>query len=216
MKHHALSALLAATLAAGFAGQCARAQAPEVKTAEQVYKNITQLKGTPADQLNAAMQFISVSLGVECENCHVAGKYEADDKGAKRTAREMMAMTAAINKDSFRGQQTITCYSCHRGSERPVGSPPVLDSDTPARPAARPAAGAPAATPDDMIAKYLTAAGGADAMHHITSRAMKGTVMAMEMCIRDSPGTWRCRSCVWPPGCHPPCRASRLRRQTRL
>jgi hypothetical protein len=49
----------------------------------------------------------------------------------------------------------------------------------PAAPAVRPAAGAPATTPDDMIAKYLTAAGGADAMHKITSRTMKGTVMAM-------------------------------------
>ena len=177
-----LGTLFAAALSAGLAGQSARAQAPEVKTAEQVYKNIVQLKGTPADQLNAAMQFISVSLGVDCENCHVAGKYEADDKGAKKTAREMMAMTAAINKESFRGQQTITCYSCHRGSERPVASPPVLDSDAPARPAApapRPAAGAAAPTPDDTIAKYLTAAGGADAMKKITSRTMKGAVMAM-------------------------------------
>src|ERR1700689_218949 len=53
------SALLAAALATVFAGPSVWAQAPEGKTAEQVYKNIVQLKGTPADQLNAAMQFIS-------------------------------------------------------------------------------------------------------------------------------------------------------------
>jgi hypothetical protein len=177
-----LGTLFAAALAAGFTGQAGRAQAPEVKTAEQVYKNIVQLKGTPADQLPSAMQFISASLGVECETCHVKDKPEADDKGAKRTAREMMAMTANINKESFRGQQTITCYSCHRGSERPVASPPVLESDMPAPTAAaapRPPAGAAAPTADDIVAKYLTAVGGADAMKKITSRTMKGVVMAM-------------------------------------
>src|SRR5262245_49074000 len=71
--------------------------AADPKPAEQVYKNITQLKGTPADQLMPAMQFIASSLGVECAFCHVPGKFEADDKGPKRTARDMMAMTAAIN-----------------------------------------------------------------------------------------------------------------------
>jgi hypothetical protein len=173
--------LFTVVLAAACAAVSASAQAPEVKTAEQVYKNIEQLKGTPAAQLNAAMQFISVSLGVDCETCHVAGKFEADDKNAKKTAREMMAMTAAINKDSFRGQRQVTCYSCHRGSLRPVAVPPVEESDTPTRPApsAPPAAGTPVPTVDDIIAKYLTAVGGADAMKKITSRTMTGTVMAM-------------------------------------
>lgn len=174
--------LFTATLAAACVAQFASAQAPEAKTAEQVYKNIQQLKGTPADQLNGAMQFISVSLGVECESCHVAGKFDADDKNNKKTAREMMAMTAAINKDSFRGRSEITCYSCHRGSLHPASVPPVQDSDMPTHPAAAstPAAGAtPAPTVDDILARYLTAAGGADTMKKITSRTMKGTLMAM-------------------------------------
>ena len=115
-------------------------QAAEVKTAEQVYKNITHLKGTPADQLGPSMQFISASLGVECGFCHVEGKREADDKPQKKTAREMITMQAMINKESFRGQRQVTCYSCHRGSARPVNVPPVLESDAPPKP---PAAGAP-------------------------------------------------------------------------
>src|ERR1700736_5181934 len=86
------------------------------KTAEQAYKNITQLKGTPADQLVPGMQFISSSLGVECAFCHVEHKPELDDKKAKKVAREMMAMQAAINKNSFEGQRQVTCYSCHHGS----------------------------------------------------------------------------------------------------
>ena len=167
--------------------QFAAAQAPEAKTAEQVYKNIQQLKGTPADQLNPAMQFISVSLGVECEACHVAGKFDADDKNNKKTAREMMAMTAAINKNSFSGRQQVTCYSCHRGSLRPVAVPPVQDSEMPPHrtaTAAPSAAGTtagtmPAPTVDDIINKYLAAVGGADAMKTVTSRVMNGTLMAM-------------------------------------
>jgi len=175
--------LIAAIAAAIFAAQFAAAQTPEVKTAEQVYKNIQQLKGTPAGQLNAAMQFISVSLGVECESCHVLGKFDLDDKNNKKTAREMMAMTAALNKDSFHGRQEVTCYTCHRGSLHPGAVPPVQDSDTPAHPtaAAPPAAAGtpPAPTVDDILNKYLSAAGGADTMKTVTSRAMKGTIMAM-------------------------------------
>ncbi|MGA3018489.1 MAG: photosynthetic reaction center cytochrome c subunit family protein [Bryobacteraceae bacterium] len=158
----------------------ARGQAADVKTAEQVYKNIIALKGTPADQLGASMQFIAASLGVECEFCHVQGKPEADDKPAKKTAREMIGMTLGINKDSFRGQLRVTCFSCHRGSTNPVSMPPVQESDTPARPVAptAPPAGAAAATPDQIADKYLTAVGGADAIRKISSRIMKGSILA--------------------------------------
>jgi photosynthetic reaction center cytochrome c subunit len=165
--------------AAALAPQSARAQAADAKTAEQVYKNIVQLKGTPADQVQPAMQFIAASLGVDCAFCHVQGKMEADDKGPKRTAREMMAMTAAINTNSFRGQRQVTCYSCHRGSARPVNMPPVLESDTPASPAPAAATpGAQAATVDQILEKYVAAVGGADAMKKVTSRAMKGKILA--------------------------------------
>src|ERR1039458_6023415 len=153
----------------------------DVKTAEQVYKNIIALKGTPADQLGTSMQFIAASLGVDCEFCHVQGKPEADDKGAKKTAREMITMTLGINKDSFRGQLRVTCFSCHRGSASPVSMPPVQESDTmPARPAAptAPPAGAATVTPDQIADKYLTAVGGADAVKKITSRVMKGSILA--------------------------------------
>ena len=78
---------------AAFTALPMRAQsAAASKPAEEVYKNIVQLKGTPADQLGPAMTFMASSLGVECAFCHVPGKMEADDKGAKKTAREMMAM----------------------------------------------------------------------------------------------------------------------------
>jgi outer membrane lipoprotein-sorting protein len=159
------------------------AQTPEVKTAEQVYKNITEMKGTPADQVGPSMQFIAASLGVNCEFCHVQGKFEADDKGAKKTAREMIAMQNMINKNSFRGRTQVTCYSCHRGSQRPVAVPTVLESDAMPQPAGgvmgAPPAGGAQVTADQVLEKYVAAMGGADAMKKVTSRAMKGAITAM-------------------------------------
>jgi len=150
------------------------AQTSDVKTAEQAYKNITELKGIPADQLMPAMQFISASLGVGCETCHVQGKFEADDKRAKKTAREMIAMTMAINKNSFHGQTQVTCFSCHRGSERPVAIPAVLETDAPAKTEVRQPSTPP--TADSILEKYVTALGGADAIKKITSRVGKGVI----------------------------------------
>jgi photosynthetic reaction center cytochrome c subunit len=173
----------AVTLAAAtalFAPRSVLAQAAEPKTAEQVFKNITQLKGTPADQLQPAMQFISASLGVDCAFCHVQGQFDSDDKPTKKTARSMIAMQDMINKNSFNGRKQVTCFSCHRGAANPVGMPPVLEADAapkPAPAAAPPAGGAPNATADQILEKYVTALGGADAIHKVTSRVMKGKIL---------------------------------------
>src|SRR3979490_943810 len=85
------------------------------KTSEQVYKNIQVLKGVPADQLIPAMQFITASLGVQCDFCHLENAFEKDDKETKQTARKMMRMMFAINKENFDGHREVTCYACHRG-----------------------------------------------------------------------------------------------------
>jgi len=165
--------------AVAFAAHPAHAQAADAKLAEQVYKNITEMKGTPADQLTPAMQFIASSLGVECTFCHVQGKMDADDKPAKKTARQMMAMTAAINKATFGGRQQITCYSCHHGLSHPASMPAVLESDAPmhTETAAAPPAGTPP-TADQILARFTDALGGANALHRVTSRVMKGVIVA--------------------------------------
>lgn len=166
------------------------AAAPVGKPAEEVYKNIQQMKGTPADQLPAAMQFISASLGIGCATCHNTEKYESDEKRAKVTARQMMAMTTEINKANFNSRLQITCYSCHRGSERPINMPPVADADAPARPPMA-AAGGPGGpggggrggqpagpTADQIMESYITASGGADAMKKIMTRTESGVLSA--------------------------------------
>lgn len=152
------------------------------KVAEEQFKNIQVLKGIPADQLIPSMQFIAASLGVECDFCHVQGAFEKDDKKPKQTARKMMTMMFAINKDNFEGHRDVTCYSCHRGNTDPVGTPIVEAEDTkPAEPEAKKGEGtgaksAPAPTADQLFDKYVKALGGPAAIEKVSSRSEKGTI----------------------------------------
>jgi hypothetical protein len=154
---------------------------PAPKLAEEQFKNIQTLKGIPAEQVIPAMQFIAASLGVECAYCHVEHANEKDDKKPKVTARKMINMMMAINKENFEGHREVTCYSCHRGAAQPVGTPIITDEDP--RPAAEERktpgeakASLPAA--EQLLDKYLAAVGGAEALQKITSRVQKGTLTA--------------------------------------
>src|SRR5262249_9937288 len=60
------------------------------RTAAEQFKNIQILKDMPADQLIPAMQFMTASLGVDCEYCHVEKAFDKDDKKTKGYARHMM------------------------------------------------------------------------------------------------------------------------------
>jgi len=159
------------------------AAASKSKLAEDEYKNIQALKGLPAEQLIPSMQFIAASLGVECEYCHVAHANEKDDKKTKVTARKMINMMMAINKENFEGHREVTCYSCHRGAPDPVGTPVITGEEL--RPAMsmeegkKPAdakAGLPPA--EALLERYLAAVGGADALQKITTRVQRGTLTA--------------------------------------
>ena len=176
------------SLLLAIAGSWAQSTAPNApaapagpKLAEEEFKNIQALKGIPADQVIPSMQFIAASLGVECEYCHVAHANEKDDKKPKVTARKMINMMMAINKDNFEGHREVTCYSCHRGSKDPVATPIITDEE--AKPAAeeeKKADEAKATLPsaEQLLDKYLAAIGGADALQKITSRVQKGTLTA--------------------------------------
>ena len=162
-------------------GVKAQAGGPAPKKAEEQFKNIQTLKGIPAEQLIPSMQFIAASLGVQCDFCHVQGAFEKDDKKPKLTARKMMEMMFAINKENFEGHRDVTCYSCHRGSTIPVGIPLVMAEEP------KEGMGAPkkaegeakenaGPTGDQLLDKYVQAAGGAPAIDKVASRVMKGTI----------------------------------------
>ena len=143
------------------------------QTAEQRFKNIQVFKGLPATQLEPTMAFISGSLGVKCNHCHVTSSFDKDDKPTKLTARRMIQMVRDLNKGNFNGQGAVTCFTCHRGKPKPV-SVPVAGNNlwAPASPSATPEA-LPSAK--QILDRYVQALGGAKALEKITSRTAKGS-----------------------------------------
>lgn len=165
------------------AAAAAGAQTPKPPMADDVFKNVKVLKGISVSQFMATMGFFSASLGENCTYCHVEqsggswAKY-ADDNENKQTARRMIAMMNGINKAYFGGKRVVTCYSCHRGGERPrvtpslaelYGPPSLQEPDEISEPASK---GPPA---DQILDKYLEALGGAQRLAGLTSFAAKGT-----------------------------------------
>jgi hypothetical protein len=155
----------------------------EEKTAEQTHKNIQALKGLPDSQLLPVMQLFAASLGVKCDACHVRaadGKWEfdKDDKKMKQTARKMIQMTVEINKTNFEGHTDVSCYACHRGSERPVNVPPLPQPVEARAEGPKPVEAWP--TPPQIIEKYVQAVGGKDAADKIKSLSIKGSFVTAE------------------------------------
>jgi hypothetical protein len=170
--------------------------AAQEKTVEQVQKNIKVLTGMPQSQLIPVMNFFAASMGRRCNFCHVNRNgqwdYAADEKPEKNQAREMIKMVMDVNKTTFKGSVSVSCYTCHRGRNQPLSVPPLpLPQPSPAagNPAGPggPAPGTPGAqatpspTPalpsaDDILNKYIAAIGGQAAIDKLTSRTAKGTI----------------------------------------
>src|SRR5580704_7304606 len=152
--------------------------------AEQVFKNVKVLKGIPVGEFMDTMGFFSASLGLNCVYCHVSESMEnwdkfAEDVPRKETARAMILMVNALNKGSFGGRRALTCYSCHRGAEKPKVIPSLADQynlpledpneveivkDAPAGPSA-----------DEILDQYIQALGGVQRLAVLTSFIGKGT-----------------------------------------
>jgi hypothetical protein len=182
--------LVAAVLVAGRFERRSSAAPQAEKTAEQEYKNIKVLKGLPASQLIPLMQFFTVSLGTNCNFCHVGRDakgelhWESDDKREKTTAREMMQMVITLNHSQGYGLDpgAVSCYTCHRGRTGPVSLPTLpLPEPTPAptpTASATPATPRPRETPptvQQIYDKYVAAVGGADAAAKFQTIVFKGT-----------------------------------------
>jgi photosynthetic reaction center cytochrome c subunit len=156
---------------------------PQAKgqTSDQVFKNVQVLKGIPVDDFLGTMGFMTAALGFDCADCHIgAGTEKADwaaDTPRKVKARQMMLMMNSINHDNFPGQQMVTCWTCHRGRDRPLTTPslafvygPVPDDRDDVL---VPADGQPSA--DQIIDKYIQAIGGAQRLAELKSYVAKGT-----------------------------------------
>jgi photosynthetic reaction center cytochrome c subunit len=160
----------------------AQAPAPKPQMSEEAFKNIQVLKGIPVDEFMGTMGLFSAALSVCCAECHTgAGTSNAkweDDPPRKRTARRMVQMVAAINRDNFNGRQIVTCWTCHRGSQSPLVTPaldrmygePVVEP-----PDILPRATSGEPTVDEIFDKYIQALGGAARLASLTSYVAKGT-----------------------------------------
>lgn len=168
-----LTAAAALALTVGVAAQSQQTQQPpspadmQGKTAGQYYKNIQVLKDVPASQLVPGMRYITTALGVRCDFCHVQDNFAADDKRPKQTARQMMTMLFAINKDNFNNRPEVSCFTCHQGHQEPMGAP-ALPAEATAPQFSRLAAGAPTLTA--VLDKFAQAQGGEDALSKINTR----------------------------------------------
>ena len=93
---------------------------PEATAADSGrYKNLKLLGGSPASSIGDTMNSWAFALGKDCQFCHVQGNFPADEKPEKATARKMVEMAMAINKNHFDGRQQVRCYTCHQGSNHP-------------------------------------------------------------------------------------------------
>ena len=160
-------------------GQTTPAAKPQL--AEEAFHNIQVLRGIPVDDFMGTMGVMSAALGFDCSECHTgAGTDRVDwaaDTQRKVIARRMVTMVAAINKDNFTGRQMVTCWSCHRGRDKPAVTPsmdivygtPSLEADD----VFRQAPGQP--TAEQILDKYIQAVGGAQRLAGLTSYIAHGT-----------------------------------------
>jgi photosynthetic reaction center cytochrome c subunit len=175
-------------LAAGVYAQARPSGQPgdqKPQLSEDAFKNVRVLRGIPVKEFMGTMGFFSASLGLNCTDCH-GGASASDwanyaiETPLKNRARQMMAMVQSINDANFGGRPYVTCYTCHRGSQRPkvipslaaqYGEPPEDDPDEiEVLPGAR-----QTATPDQILDKYIQALGGAQALAKLTSFTAQGT-----------------------------------------
>ena len=176
--------ILAALIVAGQprvrAMQAGGATATTPPTVDTVFKNVQALKGIGVDDFMLTMGIMSAAVGSDCVGCHPsAGMDKVDwafDTPRKRTARRMVLMVQSINRDNFGGRQVVTCWTCHRGRDRPVVTPAldtvygeanlefddVLTQQT----------GVPSV--DQLLNKYMQAIGGAQRLAGITSFVATG------------------------------------------
>ncbi len=123
------TAALTIALAGALTGIPTGAAAGAAKAQTEAGVNLQILEGVPPDRLQSIMEAMAVSLGVECEHCHVPEAFALDEKPAKTTAREMMRMVGSLSSTWFELLESPSCWTCHRGAVSPeVVPPPLLDS----------------------------------------------------------------------------------------
>jgi hypothetical protein len=140
---HVRAFVLVGTIGFAYASAIGATVAPATQWTPPTPTNLQVLdKSTAARDVIGVMKGFTQGLGVRCQHCLVvtgddpnnlaAFDFASDEKPAKRTARTMMRMTAAINNEHLEsvgtpppaGEARVTCYTCHRGDVRPLAQRP--------------------------------------------------------------------------------------------
>ena len=176
----------------------AQSQAAEQK-AEDVFKNIQVLRGISVKEFMDTMGFFAASTGLNCADCHVSEEdweaYAKDDREPKRTARRMVLMMNGINQSYFAGKREVTCWSCHRGGDKPTVTPDLAvqySSAPPPEPDEITEAAPRQPSADEILDKYIQAIGGAQRVASLTSFTAKGTYVGFDTADDEGPGGHLC------------------------
>ena len=161
----------------GYAQGGAQAAPPQrSQVSEEAFKNVQLLKGIPVDEFMGAMGLFSAATSMCCLECHAPDW--AFDTPRKITTRKMIQMVNTINQTNFSGRKVVSCWTCHRQSDRPqvtptldvvYGEPIYWAPDD----LFQQAPGAPA--PAKVLDRYIQAVGGADRLAKLTSFVGKGS-----------------------------------------
>lgn len=83
-----------------------------------------------ATDVTTRMNEFNHALGVECTFCHVQDQWRAEDKPQLATARGMLAMVEGIGGGLLKDRGGLTCWTCHRGQQKPSRFPSAeLDTE---------------------------------------------------------------------------------------
>src|SRR3954451_7588832 len=145
----------------GYVQAGAQSASPKRQLSDEAFKNVQLLKGIPVDEFMGAMGLFSAATSMCCLECHSPDW--AADTPRKITTRKMIQMVNTINQTNFSGRKVVSCWTCHRQSDRPQVTPtldvvygePIYWAPDDLFVQAQ---GAP--KPDAVLDKYIQAVGG--------------------------------------------------------
>ena len=167
-------------------GLAARQEQPLM--ADDVFQNVQVLRGLTVDEFMGTMGFLSASLALNCSGCHDptdAASYALDNP-RKQMARRMILMVDALNETNFGGRRVVTCYTCHRGSDRPKVTPSLVEQysappdDDPNEVELSPLPQPNIPSADQMFDQYIEALGGAGPLTALNSFVARGTYLGFD------------------------------------
>ena len=166
----------------GLASTGAARQSDARQMSETVFKNVQVLKGISVDEFMDAMGMFAAALGYDCTSCHAPEVLQNRAAFAVVTpqiqrARGMIAMMNSLNRTYFGGQPRVSCFTCHRGHDRPevVPSLALQYSEVVDDPNAMQFDPDRQASADQLFDRFFRALGGTERLAKLTGFVARGT-----------------------------------------